>query len=1041
MKLWNWSCLLLLLLSGVLSAQKMDVEQLKGLKIRNIGPAGMSGRITAIDVDLSNPDRIYAGAASGGVWLSENGGIDWKPIFDDQPNQSIGAITINQSNPSEIWVGTGEGNPRNSQNSGGGVFKSLDGGKTWMMMGLEETKTIHRIIIHRDNPDVVYVGAQGSAWGPSEHRGVYKTTDGGKTWKKILYQNAETGIADLVVDPANPNKLMAAMWEFGRKPWIFNSGGSGSGIFVSHDGGSTWKRRTEKDGLPKGTLGRIGLAIAPSNPSIVYALVEAKENALYKSTDGGANFKQIADDKKEIGNRPFYYSDIFVDSQNENRVYSLYSLVSKSEDGGKNWEVILPYSGENAVHPDHHALWIHPNDPSYMINGNDGGLYISRDRGKSWRFAENLPLAQFYHISYDMSYPYNVAGGLQDNGSWVGPSAVWKPGGIRNSDWQEVFFGDGFDVVFHPKDSRYIYAMSQGGNVGFVDRETGNRRFIKPIHPDGETLRFHWNAAIAQDPYNDCGVYYGSQYVHKSIDCGRSWEIISPDLTTNDSTKQQQAKTGGLTIDDTQAENHTTILAIAPSPIDEGTIWAGTDDGNLQLTRDGGKTWTNLADRLPSVKAGSWIPYIEVSKDNAGEAFVIVNDYRRNDWQPMAFHTNDYGKTFKKIVDEKQVSGHALSIVQDPVAKNLLWLGTDYGLYFSIDSGKNWNKWMNDFPSVSTRDLKIHPREHDLIVGTFGRAVWILDDIRPIRAIAQSGGKLLEESFKAFDAPDAYLANYRSYDGTRFVADGEYRGDNRRNGAMMTLWVKPDTALNVKKEKLKVQVINSKGDTIRTYTTKLDTLMNRIYWNMRKDGVRFPSRREAKEDDNTPSGYEVLPGEYKVLFTYGKHKDSTTVKVHFDPRLDEKDYDLEQMAATYDNYYEIVEKAAKGYEKIRSARKTIDLVDNAIIHVADSTKKEIKDMGKSLKDSLKTLDELYFSPENLKGIQRRFENLSSTLGSVYSYLGSMETEPTQAVETLMNEAKQETEEVLSKVETFMNSDFKAYRDKVEEIEFSLFENY
>ncbi|MEM9991685.1 MAG: hypothetical protein AAF738_07975, partial [Bacteroidota bacterium] len=525
--MYRFSLLLLCLLcSTFIFSQKLNIEQLQGLKIRNIGPAGMSGRVTAIDVDLTNPDRIYVGTASGGVWLSENGGINWTPIFDDEATQSIGAVAINQANPAEIWVGTGEGNPRNSQNSGSGIYKSLDGGKTWQLMGLEATKTIHRIIIHRDNPDVVYVGAQGSAWGANKERGIYRTKDGGKTWKQILYKGNEVGCADLVVDPNNPNKMIAALWEFGRKPWIFNSGGKGSGMYITYDGGDTWKRKTHKDGLPKGNLGRIGLAIAPSSPNIVYALVEAKENALYKSTDGGDNWKKIADDKTAIGNRPFYYSDIFVDPANENRIYSLYSLVSRSEDGGKNFEVILPYYS-GGVHPDHHALWIHPEDPSFIINGNDGGLYISRDKGENWQFAANLPLAQFYHINHDMSVPYKVAGGMQDNGSWIGPSQVWKRGGIRNYDWQEVFFGDGFDVLFHPKDSRYVYAMYQGGNVAYIDTKTGKSQSIKPIHPEGETLRFHWNAAIAQNPFEDCGIYFGSQFVHKSLDCGQSWEIIS----------------------------------------------------------------------------------------------------------------------------------------------------------------------------------------------------------------------------------------------------------------------------------------------------------------------------------------------------------------------------------------------------------------------------------------------------------------------------------------------------------------------------------
>ncbi len=1056
MKQNRFSILLMLLLcSTFLFAQKLDTEQLKGLKIRNIGPAGMSGRVTSIDVDLSNSDRIYVGTASGGVWLSENGGINWTPIFDDEAVQSIGAVAINQNNPSEVWVGTGEGNPRNSQNSGAGIYKSLDGGKTWQLVGLEATKTIHRIIIHRDDPNVVYVGAQGSAWGANRERGIYRTTDGGKTWENILYKGDEVGCADLVVDPTNPNKLIAAMWEYGRKPWTFNSGGEGSGLYITHDGGNTWTRKTDKDGLPKGILGRIGLAIAPSSPNIIYALVEAKENALYKSTDGGNTWKKIADDKKNIGNRPFYYADIFVDPVNENRVYSLYSLVSRSEDGGKNFEVILPYSG---VHPDHHALWIHPEDPSYIINGNDGGLYISRDRGENWRFADNLPLAQFYHISHDMSIPYQVAGGMQDNGSWVGPSQVWKRGGIRNNDWQEVYFGDGFDVVFNPSDSRYVYAQSQGGNVGYIDTKTGYSQRIKPIHPDGEELRFHWNAAITQNPFADCGIYFGSQFVHKSMDCGKSWEIISPDLTTNDTLKQKQYLSGGLTIDDTRAENHTTILAIAPSPVDEGVIWVGTDDGNLQVTKDGGDTWTNVAGAMPSMKAGSWIPFIEVSKKNAGEAFIIVNDYRRNDWRPMAFHTTNYGASFTKIVDERQVKGHALSIVQDPEEENLLWLGTDYGLYVSIDKGRNWTQWKNGFPAVSTRDLKIHPREHDLIVGTFGRAAWILDDIRPIREIAKTGGKVLEQDFSAFAAPDTYLANYRSYEGIRFTGDGEYIGQNRRRGAMLTLWVKPakkeakkekkpkdtEKAKDKKKgkkptgKKVKIQVLTNEGDTIRTYSTKVDTGMNRIYWNLRRDGVRYPSRQEVKEDDNLPTGLQVLPGDYKLIFSYGDAKDSTWVKVHADPRMEFSAENAQAKKAVYEDYYKMVKAANKGFEQLKEARKTIGLVDKALVNAPDSTKTEITKLGKSLQDSLNVLEKLYMQPKGMKGIQRSSDNLNSTLYQVSGYLRASEDGSGQTVGILMERARKETSEVVDKINAFMSKDFADYQAKVEAVQYSLF---
>jgi photosystem II stability/assembly factor-like uncharacterized protein len=1049
-----------------INAQKINLEPFEKIKPRSIGPAGMSGRITTIDVDLSQPERIFVGTASGGVWQSENGGISWKPIFDDHAPASIGALTINQNNPAEIWLGTGEGNPRNSHNYGEGIYRSIDGGKTWECMGLENTRLIHRIIIHKDDPNIIYVGAMGSAWGDSKDRGFYKTTDGGKTWRKTLYINESTGIGDLVVDPNNPNKLIAAMWEFGRKPWTFNSGGKGSGLYVSYDGGENWKERTDKDGLPKGELGRIGLAVAPSEPNIIYALTEAKKNVLLKSTDGGDKWTQVAD--KNIGNRPFYYSDIFVDPLNENRIFNLWSVVSKSEDGGKTFETILPFQPYSGVHPDHHAFWVHPTQPDYMIEGNDGGLNISRDRGKTWRFVENLPLAQFYHINYDMEVPYNIYGGMQDNGSWRGPAYVWKSGGIINQDWQELYFGDGFDVMARPDDARYVYAMSQGGNMSYLDTETGQRSYIKPVHPKGIKLRFHWNAGLAQDPFENCGVYFGSQFLHKSTNCGQSWEIISPDLTTNDTLKQKQYESGGLTIDDTNAENHTTIIAIAPSSVDKNVIWVGTDDGNLQVTRDGGKTWSNTASRLTGARANSWIPQIIASEKNAGEAYVIVNDYRRNDFRPMAYHTTDYGTTYRRIVDENKVEGHALAIAQDPEVPNLLWLGTEYGLYFTIDGGTNWNKYTHGYPQAPTRDLKIHPREKDLVIGTYGRAAYVLDDTRPFQKIAETKGKVLEQDFATFPAPDAYLNYNLSVKGARFVADGTFVGDNRRNGSMLTVWVKPEADEKAsspveiskkkkkklkgeaeatpekeekkaaKKDKLKLAIINMAGDTVRMYKTKVDTGMQRIYWNLRKDGVRSPSRREVKKDADLPSGRKVRPGKYKIVMTYGDSKDSTEVNVLADPRVTQSTSDLEAEIKTRDDFEENIRRATEGFNRIMEAKKTVKLVNSTLVNIPDSTQTQIKDLGKVVTDSLKTLEYLFLSPENQKGIRRNDTALMSSVWRTYSYLSSSGGAPNPTAEIVIQQSEEKINEALEKVNAFFDKDWKAYREKVEAVERPLF---
>ena len=644
---------ILLILSSSLFADGLDMKKLKAMKARAIGPGGMSGRVTAIDVVLSNTDVIYVGTASGGLWKSESGGIKWEPIFDDQKAASIGDVTVDPNNPDVIWVGTGEGNPRNSQSAGFGVYKSIDGGKNWDFKGLGETRNIHRVLINPHNSDEVYVGAQGAAWGESEHRGVYKTTNGGDSWEKVLYIDEKTGIGELVMDPRNPDKLMANMWQFRRWPWYFKSGGPSSGLYVTHDGGENWTKRTGKDGLPKGELGKMGLAISPSNTKLIYALIESKKNALYKSEDGGSKWKKVAD--KNIGNRPFYYFEIYVDPVNENRIYNLHSTVTVSNDGGKTFSQLMTAYGANGVHPDHHAFWGHPTNPNFIMEGNDGGLNISYDRGKTWRFIENLPVAQFYHINYDMDWPYNVYGGMQDNGSWRGPAYVWRAGGIRNSYWEELFFGDGFDVVPHPGNSRYGYAMSQQGNVGRYDLVTGHTQLIKPVHPKGEKLRFNWNAAIAQDPFDEDAIYYGSQYVHYSTDRGNNWEIISPDLTTNDPEKQKQHESGGLTYDATGAENFTTILAIEPSSLNRNIIWVGTDDGNVQLTTDRGKTWNNVANKIHGAPEGSWVPQITASSYDPATAVVILNNYRRNDWAPYIFRTTNFGKSWKAVADEEDI--------------------------------------------------------------------------------------------------------------------------------------------------------------------------------------------------------------------------------------------------------------------------------------------------------------------------------------------------------------------------------------------------
>ena len=1014
-------------------AQPIDLDLFENLSMRSIGPAGMSGRVTSIDVVHKSPEIIYVGTASGGLWKSTSGGTGWEPIFDEQPVASIGAVAVDQNNPSIVWAGTGEGNPRNSQTLGAGIYKSLNGGKTWTCMGLEETRSIHRVIIHPSNSDIVYLGVTGTPWGENPERGVYKTTDGGVTWEKILYVDEKTGCADLVIDPSNPNKLIAAMWQYRRWPWFFQSGGPGSGLYITHDGGKTWDKKTDEDGLPKGELGRMGLAIAPSQPDKIYALIESKKNALYGSTDGGESWEMI-NNKEEIGNRPFYYYDIFVDPKNENRIYSLYSMVSMSEDGGKSFKIIIPYSG---VHPDHHAFWIHPQDPNFLIDGNDGGMAISRDRGKSWRFVENLPLAQFYHISIDNLMPYHVYGGMQDNGSWRGPAYIWRRGGIRNAYWEEVFFGDGFDVVPDPQQpDRYGYAMSQGGNVGRYDLETGHTRYIKPVHPEGVRLRFNWNAAIAQDPFDEETLYYGSQFVHRSEDKGENWTLISPDLTTNDPEKQKQLESGGLTYDVTQAENYTTIVSIAPSTLEEEVIWVGTDDGNVQLTRDGGETWTNLADKLPGLPKGSWIPQIRPSTYNKGEAFVVANDYRRDNWEPYLFHTADYGKTWKNLVSEDQIWGYCLSFVQDIEEPKLMFLGTEFGLYISMDGGKNWEKWTHGFPTASTMDMQIHPKEHDLVIGTFGRAAFVLDDIRPLREMANQGAEIMEAPIHVFEAPDAVLAEYRQATGTRFYADAMFAGENRGQGAMLSYMVSLEDS-STKDKKVTVEVMNQAGDIIRTFTHKPDTGINRIYWDLDQKGIRYPSQAEPEKDKDEPGGMEVMPGTYVVKMTFNEASDSTTVLVSKDPRLSISPAEMEALYELRQQESETVVLVTEAMDRLRDAKKSLEMVTGQIPK-GDTTFKELNDLGKAMKDSINQLMEDVTGPQDLQGIVRRPDNVQAMIFQALSYLGDLYAQPNSSHEYVIEQMHEAIDMYLEKVNSFFSEDWETYKDAVEEAELSPF---
>jgi photosystem II stability/assembly factor-like uncharacterized protein len=925
------------------AAETLDPDLLAGLQPRSIGPATMSGRLPALDVVESNPDVMYAGGAAGGVWKSVNGGLTWTPVFDDQPVASIGAIAINQANPDVVWVGTGEGNPRNSVSIGGGVFRTLDGGQTWASLGLEKTEHIHRVVLHPTDPNVAWVAALGQVWGENPERGVFKTVDGGKTWRRVLYVDPRTGAADLVIDPSNPNKLFAAMWDYRRWPWGFRSGGPGSGFYVSYDGGETWKRYTEEDGLPRGDLGRIGIAISHSNPNIVYALVEAEKSALLRSSDGGKTWKKASEDQK-TAERPFYYADIRVDPQWPNRLYNLTARLMVSENSGASFEAL---GRSRDVHGDYHAMWIDPRDPDHMVTGSDGGMAISHDRGETWQFVSTLPIGQFYHVDVDMDRPYHVYGGLQDNGSWRGPSADWTRGGIQNSSWDPVGGGDGFETRPDPEDSMAGYSESQGGSLVRWNLRTRENRFIKPPESAGHArLRFNWNAALAQDPFEPATIYLGSQYVHRSTDRGASWTAISPDLTTNKPEWQQQQKSGGLTLDVSAAENFTTILSIAPSPAQKGVIWVGTDDGRLHVTRDGGQTWSSVEKNVPGVPANTWIPNILPSKYDAASAFVIFDNHRRQDFTPYVYRTDDWGKTWKSLAT-RDLRGYALAVEQDPADRNLLFLGTEFGLYASFDGGARWTPLKRGLPTTSVMALKIHPRDLDLVIGTHGRALYILDDITPLRAVSAA---TLAEPLHLYPSQPAmlYRAN-RGRGGIRGGGAGEFQGENRQYGALITFSVNApglpladdarerqrkqaerdrartpapgaqataepatDRPTGTPREdvasrgeaagegeeeggrrgggdrgpKAEIRITDPSGKLIRTLKPSIKLGLNRVAWDFGREPFRNPENQDRNNfRPGGDSGPNVIPGTYNVVVKYGGHEAKGTLQVAADPTL------------------------------------------------------------------------------------------------------------------------------------------------------------
>lgn len=831
------------------------------LEARHVGPALMSGRIIDLENHPTNDRIVYAGTAGGGVWKSSNGGASFAPIFDDHA-QSIGVVAVDPSDPDNtIWVGTGEIWTRNSVSIGDGLYKSYDGGANWKKMGFEKSERISSIEINPKNSNEIYVGVMGALWGDSEERGVYKTTDGGATWKKILYVNEKTGISDLLMDPNDPNTLYAAMWEFRRTAWGFNSGGPNSALYKSTDGGKNWNKI--HNGFPKGDLGRFAIAIAPSNPKIVYAVVESKEDkGLYRSEDAGNSWKLLNGDFGLVV-RPFYFSRITVDPKNPDIIVKGGLFGSISRDGGKTFKNL------GNMHSDIHDVIFDINNSDRMYAGTDGGVYRSWDGGSTMDIVDNLPLSQFYHISVDNKEPYNIYGGLQDNGSWFGPSS--SPGGVEARDWTRVGVGDGFRVLPHPT-KNILYSEMQGAqSVWRYDIDKNNTKDVKPLNVKGKAdLRFNWNAPMAVSVHQPDRFYMGSQFVHISEDMGNTWKIISPDLTTNDPAKQDK-ESGGISTDKSGAETHTTIFTIAESPLDEKVIWVGTDDGNVQVTKDGGKNWSNVTSNLQGVPKNTWVYHIEASNHSKGTAYAVFDGHAQNDMKPYVYKTSDFGKTWKSLVTD-DIIGFARNIQEDYEKEDLLYLGTEFGLFISIDGGKNWSRFTNNMPATAVHFIDLQKKTNDLVLGTHGRGVIILDDISPLRQINQ---EVLQKDVHFFDSKTAIIKEEGGFGGGS--TELQFVGDNPSSAAQIIYYLKKRHTFG----KMTLSIQDDKGNEIVSLVPSKSKGINIVRWDYRKKAPKVAAGKTF-----TFGGFTAPPasaGTYKVVLTKGKKTYESSITIKNDP--------------------------------------------------------------------------------------------------------------------------------------------------------------
>ena len=851
---------------------------ISGLGIRNIGSAAMSGRIAALAARVEDDGKvtIFVGAASGGLWKSDDGGTSFTPKFDKQPVQSIGAVALDPTNKQTVWVGTGESWTRNSVSVGNGIYKSTDGGDNWTLMGLPNVERITKIVVHPTNGNIVYACAPGALWSDSPDRGLYKTSDGGKTWTQILKgPNLSTGCSGISLDPSNPERLIAGLWDFRRKGWTFRSGGegpdapSGSAMAISEDGGKTWNMldASTSKGLPKGPWGRIEVVHAPSMPNRVYAVIEHAKTALYVSEDGGKSW-EARDSSRNMVWRPFYFQKLVVDPTNADRVFKMNLRVIVSDNAGKSFS-----DTAGGSHADWHDVWVNPKNPKHLIGADDGGMWISYDGGSKWWHSRNLPISQFYHVAIDDKDPYQVYGGLQDNSSWVGDSEY--PGGITNHRWENLYGGDGFWVLPDPASPDHVYAEYQGGNIAWINRKTLEQKAIQPKAGYKEKLRFNWNTPMALSPQDKSVLYLGSQYLHRTRDHGNTWERISPDLSTNNPAKQQQEKSGGITVDNSSAEMHTTIYSISESPKAAGTIWVGTDDGNVQVTTNGGGTWTNVTKAL-KLGADNWVSWVEASQHDANTAYVAVDRHVFGDMAPHIFVTRDGGKSFARIAGPKTagIRGYAHVIKEDRVDAKILYAGTEFGMFISRNGGANWEEFRpGNFPAVAVRDIVQSKKGDDLVLATHGRGIWVIDDVSPLRNLTPT--VVASNVTLVASAP---VEQRIQGNGGWSEGDANFVGDNPADGAVITYYQKARHVIG----RMKMEIIGPNGQLVEELPTSKRKGLNRVVWSMRTKPPLVPPA--ASLAGNSVVGQRVLPGQYKVRLTKAGEVTEVPLTLAIDPR-------------------------------------------------------------------------------------------------------------------------------------------------------------